>query len=323
MLDPKGNRIVAIQYLRRVPFAVTSHCDDGGEVTWDFDEVDSTLYYCMAGFGSRSDEFLSAWRTRDRHALWAAPGVRFATLRGKRTVRVRTAAEFAALGVRRVAKPLGGNPFVNASDGSDKRFMWCAICARMVDVYDNPCGHIFEAEAGGWAGPGDETPEAMPETLARIVRRTGCARALRRTLRARTGAKVQVYVPMIGADHADVTLAGKDFSDAFNALHGARENRSTLREGLGWFRALGADTPETNAVVLRWLDAEIAAQDARRASGAAIYRVNVGEPWSRRGATGPHVPWAEALAAARAARAAGRVATISVRVARRKAKAAA
>ena len=324
MLDPKGHRIVVIEYDgHRKPALVTSRSADGCEHEWSITDTKHARYYQHRGQSPASAvhvlcALIGAGR---RHPIWGADEVHFARARPRgRQVPVRTPAQFAAIGMRRVAKPLDGNPFDGACDGSYHDFAWCSVCGCDVDVDAADCRHVFPSATGGETGPGVGT-DTMPETLALIVRRTGCARALRRALRAGTFAKVKVYIPVIGADHADVRLAGRDFSDAFNALHGAREDLSTLREGLGWFRSLGADTPDTNAVVLRWLDAEIAAQDARRAAGEALYRVHVGEPWSRRGAAGPRVPWAEALAAARAARAAGHRATLSVRVARAKAAA--
>ena len=198
------------------------------------------------------------------------------------------------------AAPEGGDPF---RDAINDEMDYCAVCQDWTAFDDRGCAHIFDGAQGGLDGPGGDTPDHVPSSLEFVVRRTGCARALRTALRRGEGIDFSTYGPMFGEPTAEVRIAGRDFSVTFNAL--ARDRRLdpiVVREGLHWLCALDAKTTRTNAVVQARLDAIVAAQDARRAAGTASYVVRVG----RRGIPSERLSWSEARAAAKFYRDAGK-----------------
>lgn len=130
----------------------------------------------------------------------------------------------------------------------------------------------------------------------------GCARALRRVLRGHGERRSHVTAPLIGTDSIDLSFGGVDFSRAANALHDADPPDDVdLAEGIAWLLGLDDRTTQANRLALAWLDEEVAAQDARRASGERCYAVRRGG-WGvdDEELTAQGLSWAEALAALRA-----------------------
>lgn len=237
---------------------------------WDFEwsKHMGCSYFHKSGGGDDTVTFYGV--TSGTIRFWAAAGVSFESAKGK-TVR-----DPSKLGYVRIPAPLG-DPF---EYGIEDEADYCAICDDWSSHENRACRHIFWNDRHGLIdGPGADNPTDVPENFDRVIRLTGCARALRKALRAKTWARVRVSTPLIGMDSADVTIAGRDFSDAFNALHHA-DDLDVIREGLGWFLGLDAKTKKTNKVVLARLDEIIAEQDTRRASGETCYVVRSG--WSRR-----------------------------------------
>ncbi len=217
--------------------------------------------------------------------------------------------DLARMGWHRVAEPLGPDPFEDTEEVSEGSLDYCAVC----DDYthgerDGRCLHTFWVDGVGMCGPGcdDQVGRAsVPDGFKLVVRRTGCARHLLAELSALAFPSVAVSSPMIGRSSAHVEIGGRDFSDAFEALHDLADGRrgADVRIGAGWVRALDEKTTEANAVVVAWLREEVAAQDARRASGEAAYAVDAGEYTRKRHAA--RVPFAAAALKARELRASG------------------
>lgn len=231
---------------------------------------------------------------KGRRAFWASSDVTFVDTDGHPIL------DLAAHGYDRLAAPEGGDPF---RDAVENAVDYCAVCQDWTAFDDRGCAHIFDGAQGGLGGPGGDTPDHVPSSLDVVVRRTGCAHALRTALRRGEGIEFFVHGPMFGELTAEVRIAGRDFSEVFNTL--ARDRRldpTVVREGLHWLRALDAKTTQTNAVVQARLDAIVAARDARRASRTASYVVRVG--WL--GTPSERLSWSEARAAAKFYRDAGR-----------------
>lgn len=237
---------------------------------WDFEwsKHMGCSYFHRSGGGDRIVTLYGVAKGTLR--FWAADGVFFENAKGKPVQDPST------LGYVRIPAPLG-DPFEGGIDGEAD---YCAICDDWSSHENRGCRHIFWNDRHGILdGPGADNPTDVSESFDRVIRLTGCARALRKALRAKTWPSVHISAPLIGRDSADVTIAGRDFSAAFDALHDAVV-RDVIREGLGWFLGLDAKTKKTNKVVLARLDEIIAEQDARRASGETCYVVRSG--WSRR-----------------------------------------
>lgn len=218
-------------------------------------------------------------------------------------VSVATAADYAACGMVRILAPIALDPFdgIEIVDGFELDY--CDICGPMRD--DNHCGHISDGD-DGLCGPGasDSFDRGVPDGFVRVVRLLGCARALRRQIRAGARAKRLISMPLIGRNYIDMRIAGVNFSGAVNALCDLDDDAG-LHEGITWVLGLDAATTAANAVALAWLDAEIATQDARRLSGERCYGV-VGQRRNGNKTIVRGVSWTEALAALRALPAAQR-----------------
>lgn len=202
--------------------------------------------------------------------------------------------DYAALGMQRIAEPLGGDPFGDAEVVEEFTLQLCNICGFMRDT--NFCGHLGWTE-DGLCGPGADFTE-LPESFKRVVRFVGCARSLRRQLRALGRAKRFILSPCIGRSSISLTVAGVGFSARANELYDLNDDEN-LREGTLWLLGLDATTTAANATALAWLDEEVAAQDARRASGERCYSVK-GHAWRGKRWVVRGVSWADAIAALRA-----------------------
>lgn len=182
----------------------------------------------------------------------------------------------AALGMKRISEPFAPDPFTDTRDRDDidASLDYCCACDGYVRS-DQHCNHLTDGD-DGLCGPGsDEVGDEVPDGFKRIVRLTGCARALRKMLRAREQPKTFHSVPLIGRDSVSITISGRRFDAAFNNLHNLKDDTG-IREGFCWIIGLDAKTDKANKLVLTWIDEEIAGQNARRVSGEKCYRVKVG-----------------------------------------------
>lgn len=242
--------------------------------------------------------------------VWHVPGLklrRFSHHEAPKTaagsgcvyVPVTTPDDYAALGMTRIDAPLAGDPFDDVTDIEGFATEHCDVCGVMSD--ENLCRHLYDGDDGvrGPGACGNLGTRSVPEGFKRVVRLLGCARSLRRQLRAAGRTESSLSVPTIGrVGVIDFTVGGRDFTSAADALDEQRETAG-LREGLAWVMGLDDRTGRANELALAWLDLEVAAQDARRASDEPCYGVRRprwdDDEWVVR-----RVPWAQALAALRA-----------------------
>lgn len=150
---------------------------------------------------------------------------------------------------------------------------YCAICNEYTMEYDN-CRHIFWDERGWLGGPGSDLnasayTERYADEVLRLARRVGCARALRHMLRRSEALDLKTFDGVVTVSY-EVVIGGRDFSQEFNKLDGSYSNAAN------WLRALDRETPAANAATLVWIEAEVARQDLRRASGERCYVVRRG-----------------------------------------------
>ena len=205
-----------------------------------------------------------------------------------------------------------GDPF---EDALQTESAYCTVCDDWFPV-DDSCRHIFWVDGVGDCGPGSDEfrgNPSVPEGFKRVVRFVGCARSFARALSRERGARIFTHAPLIGSASYDVSIGGREFGDRFGDLYKVRWSDGIVQEGCGWLRALDAKTKAANRLTLAWLREEIAAQDARRASGAAVYEVWAGPHYRPEQCTGK-VSWAVAWQWACDLRAAG---ARGVRVVRR------
>lgn len=198
--------------------------------------------------------------------FWAAEGVALVDDDGKPVT------DPAARGCTRIPAP-HGDPFELSLETETS---YCGVCN---DRYpnDNTCHHIYWVDGVGDCGPGEDYRGLkIPEGFKRVVRFAGCARSLLRDLKSRRSPSIYTRTPLIGTQSFDVTIGGREFGDRFHGLYDVEWPEGMVQEGCGWLRALDAKTKAANKLTLAWLREEIAAQDARRASGEPLYEV-----WSR------------------------------------------
>lgn len=220
-----------------------------------------------------------------RRPFWAAEGVEVIDADTKGT---------------RLPAPLG-DPF---SCALATESTYCSICCDYFPE-DDTCHHVYWIDGCGECGPGTSSMDAskVPEGFKRVVRFAGCARSLLHDLTRKRGADIFISTPLIGAATSFVKINGREFGDRIDELYNVRWPEGMVQEGCGWLRALDAKTKEANAATVAWLREEIAAQDARRASGAAVYEVWAGRFYPEQ-CTGK-VAWAVAWQWVRDLRAAG------------------
>lgn len=194
--------------------------------------------------------------------FWAAKGVALVDDDGKPVT------DPAARGCTRIPAP-HGDPFELSLETETS---YCGVCD---DWYpdNNTCHHIYWVDGVGDCGPGEYDCREVPEGFKRVVRFAGCARSLRRDLTRRRSPSIYTMTPLIGTQSFDVTIGGREFGDRFHGLYDVDWPEGMVQEGCGWLRALDAKTKAANKLTLAWLREEIAAQDARRASGEAVYEV--------------------------------------------------
>lgn len=308
MADPKRGEILLIDYSTdgRPLSVLTTNPTGEGRVWWHFTKSRREGATYLEQEHADDPVTVHAWaRKRPLHPVWHVDGLdlrRFShhETEGKYSpVYVPiTPRDYARLGRRRIPKPLSRDPFRGAVELEGDSLEYCAACGDDM-LGDNLCRHLRWGD-GGLVGPGSqENGAGVPEGFKWVVRRIGCARALRRMLRGAGERKSFVSAPLIGTDSIDLQISGVDFSRAANRLHDADVPESVdLREGIAWLLGLDERTKAANALALRWLDKEVARQDARRVSGERRYAVRAGgwgEEWVVRG-----VSWAEAVAALRA-----------------------
>lgn len=204
-------------------------------------------------------------------------------------------------GGKRLRAPYG-DPFENVLETEST---YCNVCGDWFPA-DDTCRHIYWVDGVGDCGPGsDEYRDlSVPEGFKRVVRFVGCARSFARALSQKGGARIFTHAPLIGAASYDVSIGGREFGDRFGDLYKVRWSDGVVQEGCGWLRALDAKTKAANKLTLAWLREEIAAQDARRASGAAVYEVWAGPRYWPEQCIGK-VSWAVAWQWVRDLRAAG------------------
>lgn len=210
------------------------------------------------------------------------------------------ARDLAGLGMRRIAEPRALDPFADTRELDGEELVYCMICQDdWADTgNDSLCRHLFYTERGK-EGPGcDDLREAsdVPESLRAMVRRAGIAR----TLLGRLSANRE---PRWSCGNI---VAGRRYVDIDEIVHDADDWQAEelLRAGAQWLRSLDAETTAANAAVCAWLREEIAAQDARRASGEAVYGVRSGW-WDRGNLRAKRRPYAEAREIAARLRAKG------------------
>ena len=299
--------VVLIQYGdERTPHSVVTR---GGKSLdyWDFEpsKRDGCVYARNSGSGPMPADglHLSAWtHKRPLRPIWFAEGVTF-----KRWVRnhydasgrnigsdyapVVGAKDLAALGMRRILAPVERDPFRSARVvESDESIVYCTVCRdSMLD--ESPCRHIFFG-TDGREGPGIEQGSdgwEVPECLKAVVRRGGIARELLRDLSQGHG-----FAHDTMGGYVLRSKRGRDLDDMGNA--GTWRDVDLFRDGLEWLRSLDEGTPAINAKVAAWCREEIAAQDARRASGERCYAVRAG--WMDERAHEGRLTFAEAFALA-------------------------
>lgn len=255
-------------------------------------EHDGCVYIEEDGSGVVADGVeLNGWAQRKPlRPIWYADGMvvkrwllnRPANEGGRpEYTQVFDARDLAQLGMRRIGAPRTLDPFSGTTelDGGDS-LVYCGICGDdMRDEAWNLCDHLFDTDSGV-TGPGRDpltSAAQIPEGLKTLVRRGGFARHLLSKLSNReglhwSGDDITIFRPSGGFHRIDM-------DDVMEENGGRWDN--DLRVGAGWLQALGAHTPRDNAIVCAWLREEIAAQDARRASGEGVYGVRAG--WWQRG----------------------------------------
>lgn len=279
--------------------------------------IDETQHYSAA-----EGIHLSGWAEKARTApVWIADGtpvkrwLREGPPRGEYGNRksiytpVRTAADLARLGMHRIDAPLALDPFGDAEgpDGIDLEH--CQFCGPMRSDYDNLCRHVFDA-GDGMEGPGEDSyrePCAVPAGFKRLVRRLGCARHLLKHLTVGEFPELSTFGSMLGPTSVSTTFAGKRFDEAFDRISSdPGEHEDDYQQGFLWMSSMDEKTTGFNGSAVTWLREEIAAQDARRASGEAVYGVrSSGRGWGRGTLRAKRRPFAEARAIAERLRAKG------------------
>ena len=265
--------VVFVEYRNRRPFAARVRTADGNveEYEFEFCKRDGRLYYREGGgpVGEPNVAALSRYHG-DPSEFWAADDVRPVDDDGNA---VLDASEVD--GWVRLAKPRG-DPFEGAAESDTEE---CNVCHDRLPS-ERLCEHLFWGVCG-IAGAGRDAPDVDDlDDIERTVRKLGCARALRRAIRS--GDVQSVASALRGAGR--------------NRYGGGFDDNSDEGVGLAWLGTLDEKTTEANAVVLRRLEALVAEQRAKRASGERCYRVKV----DRRAPkfTTERTSWAEAMAAA-------------------------
>lgn len=235
--------VVFIEYRGGRPFAARVRTSEGcTEFEFDWCKRDGLAYYRELGDGGDPNVAKLSRYNADPSEFWAADDVRLVDDYGNT---VLDASE--TDGWVRLAKPQG-DPFEGAAESDTEG---CGVCNDRLPS-EQLCGHLFENERdGGIAGAGRGVPDADDlDDIERAVRATGCARKLRESLRTK--------------HYAAAWFLRKRFDD-------------DTPEGVGaaWLGTLDKQTTEANAAVLARLEAVVAEQDARRASGERCYRVKV------------------------------------------------
>lgn len=196
--------------------------------------------------------------------------------------------DWARLGAVRIGAPLAACPFDGTEAIDRSALVCCEACGPM--RVRSLCQHL--GVVAGWLfGPGSGVGLGSLLLLARAL---GCVRALRRRLRASPPVAPLPAAPLAG--DIDLVIAGVRFSGRASEL--GQRDVVAFREGTIWLCGLDDAIPEATVAALALLDGEVAAQDARRASGERSYGVRAHarqSGWVVRG-----VSWADALAALRA-----------------------
>jgi hypothetical protein len=305
MSDEERGRPVIIEYIGKRPVRVYTERADGGTDGWHLTESkrDGVAYVERDGSWRVGEPIeLHGWADRSkRHPVWVAPGVKVVRFlrharKGENSPVYGHVTDFAKLGMKRIKQPLASDPFEDTETLEYESLSYCRVCEYMSS--DNLCSHLRWCD-NGLCGPGcDEIDgyDDVPDGFKRVVRLVGCARALRRQLRKHERAERFITAPLIGTDSIDLKIDGRDFSRAANRLHDAGEG-ADIREGIVWLLGLDKDTRAANKIALSWLNSEIAEQDERRKSGAAEYKVVVGDYSAK--TIAKNASWADALRAVR------------------------
>jgi len=317
--------IVYVEYIDDVPHSVVTTDD-----TFDFESVRGRVMFHRSGSGwhrNHPDLMLPAWIDPSDTSWWVAECVVLSVWDADaQATRPATAEEIAACGSLRLAE-LPSDPFDEA-DEAEAGFQHCGVCE---DVYDrdDTCGHVFYGEHW-WTGPGYTDGSGPPgadcmESFLALCRRAGIVRALRHGLVPFAWKHSECHATGgLGPSFVWFTSDGKYLGNIAEKLHNDSDP-DRFRSGAGWLMALDKKTLAANEQTKRWLDEEVARQDARRASGAVVYIVCGGygayvtdeahsrwldhdQHWTNDRHAVDHarrMPWSEALRVAKIIRTAG------------------
>lgn len=204
-------------------------------------------------------------------SFWAASSVEEQITTGA-GCRIATPDDVRRLGLRR-HREQPHDPFADARecDGIE----YCSICnEHMPD--DDTCGHIYDSTCGV-SGPGaDEYGEGAKASFMTMCRTAGIVRAVHRGLSPFSLANSQCHaLGGLGPSFVHLSVRGREVCDLARRLEG-RDHLppdDDLRDGVSWLFALDKKTTKANEMTRRWLEEEIARQDARRTSDERCYLI--------------------------------------------------